>query len=79
VAPDGSRPSAIAAPDGSRHFAKTKTYFVTVPNWTASHLNQKLSYLRGSTNVSGKALAAGFTRLSPAASALPLTKEALSN
>ena len=46
-------------------------------NWTAPHLNQKLCYLRGSANVSGKALAAGFTRHSPAASALPLTKVAL--
>jgi len=42
-------------------------------------LNQKLCYLRGSANVSGKALAAGFTRHSPAASALPLTKVALAN
>jgi len=48
-------------------------------SWTAPHLNQKLSYLRGSANVSGKALTAGFTRHSPAASALPLTKVALSN
>jgi len=47
--------------------------------WTAPHLNQKLCYLRGSANVSGKALAASFTRHSPAASALPLTKVALSN
>ena len=48
-------------------------------SWTAPHLDQKLCYLRGNANVSGKALAAGFTRHSPAASALPLTKVALSN
>jgi len=52
---------------------------IALTNWTAPHLNQKLYYLRGSANVSGKALAAGFTRHSPAANALPLTKVALSN
>jgi len=47
--------------------------------WTAPHLNRNTDFLRGNETVSGKALAAGSPRHSPAASALPLTKVARSN
>jgi len=49
------------------------------PNRTAPNLNHNTEYYGVNETVSGKALAAGFTRHSPAASASPLTKVALVN
>jgi len=48
-------------------------------SWTAPLLNQNIGFYRGSKTLTGKALAAGSTHHSPAASALPLTKVTLVN